>query len=59
MKPECPYYRPPRIAVDPETDKIYEGSAMCDLEDVSCLVEYGNGCEEYNDYLKEVEEEDA
>ena len=51
---DCQYYRPPKYYVDPETDKDYEGSAWCDLSDKYCLVEYGDECEEYNEYLKEV-----
>lgn len=57
MKPRCPYYIPPRYYVDSETDIGYEGSAMCDLADASCLVEYGNRCETYNDFLDEDYEE--
>lgn len=57
MKPECPWYIPPKLYVDPKTDKDVEGSAMCDLTDKYCLVEYGSECEEYNKFLKEVEDE--
>lgn len=58
MKPECPEYRPPRVYVDPKTDKDYEGSAMCNLVDKPCLVEYGSQCDTYDDYLRELKEED-
>ena len=52
---ECPYYKAPRYCIDPETDKSYEGSAMCTLVDKHCVVEYGGECEEYNNSLKEEE----
>ena len=55
MEPECPNLIHPRYYVDPATDEGYEGSYMCNLVDKYCLVEYGNECEEYNNYLKEVE----
>ena len=54
MYPECPHYRPPTIAVDPETDKVYEGSAMCELTDKYCLVELDDECDIYNEFLEEV-----
>ena len=56
MNPECPHYIPPRYIIDPETDKDYEGSAMCKLVDEYCLVEQGFDCEEYEEFLREVEE---
>ena len=40
---KCPHYKPPRLLVDPLTDKTYEGSAMCETSDKYCLLEYGNG----------------
>lgn len=55
MEPRCPYYKAPRLLTDPKTDKSYEGSAMCDLTDKYCQVEYGNACDEYNEFLKEEE----
>jgi len=53
MEPKCPHYLTPRYYVDPKTDKGYEGSAMCELVDKYCLVEYGNDCGTYNEWLKE------
>lgn len=53
MKPECPFYMTPQYYVDPKTDKGYEGSAMCKETDEYCLVEYGNECDTYNEFLKE------
>ncbi len=53
MEPRCPYYKSPRYLVDPKTDKGYESMAMCDMVDKHCLVEYGNDCDEYNEFLKE------
>lgn len=60
MNPKCPHYISPRYYVDPATDKGYEGSAMCSETDKYCMVEYGepDSCEEYNDYLKELKEEE-
>jgi len=49
-KPPCPEQLP-RIAVDLKTDKIYEGSAMCRLVDKYCLLETGDQCDTYNEYL--------
>lgn len=54
MNPVCPNYIAPRYYVDPKTDKGYEGSAMCNLNDKYCLMEYGDKCEAYDEYLKEV-----
>ena len=53
MKPECPYYQPPKYYVNPETGEDFEGAAMCNLVDKYCLVEYGHECEIYQEYLKE------
>jgi hypothetical protein len=58
MKPECPHYTPPRLYVDYRTDKDFEGSAMCELSDNYCLVEYSNGCEIYDEFLAKVDEEE-
>lgn len=55
----CPYYRPPTLASDPETDEIYEGAAMCTLVDKYCLREHGGECEVYDEFLKESREEDG
>lgn len=50
--PDCPYYKPPRMAS--YKDKIYEASAMCDIHDKFCVTQYGlSECEEYNLFLKE------
>jgi hypothetical protein len=57
MEPQCLYYKPPRLLIDPNTGKDYEGVAICDLMDKCCLVEYGNDYTEYKDFLEEVENE--
>ncbi|MHA2063766.1 MAG: hypothetical protein ACXABY_05205 [Candidatus Thorarchaeota archaeon] len=57
MNNECPYYSPARIAVDPNTDSVYEGAVMCDLDDKPCSMEYGDDCEVYTEYLSELGEE--
>lgn len=56
-KPQCPHYRPPRHITDPETDKVYASSAMCDLVDKFCLLESDDRCETYEEYLKEEQDE--
>lgn len=53
MNPVCPNYIAPRYYIDPKTDEDIEGTAMCSLVDKPCLVEYGETCEEYNDWQKE------
>lgn len=53
MKPKCPNLIKPRYYVDPKTDKGYEGSYMCDLNDKYCLKEYGNKCETCEEFLNE------
>ena len=53
MNPRCPYYKPPKIAVDYERDKVYEGMAMCELNDKWCLKEEDMDCEIYNEFLEE------
>ena len=57
MNPRCPYYRAPVYIVDPKTDKGYEGSAMCDMNESDCSVEHGNECEIYEDFLSGSESE--
>ena len=54
---DCPYYIAPRYYVDPKTDKGYEGTAMCDLSDKACLMEYEGKCEELERINKEKENE--
>ena len=53
MEPQCPYYKPPKYAVDPKTGKGYEGAVWCNLSDHSCQLEYEGECEEYKDFLRE------
>lgn len=55
MNPKCPYYVAPRYYVNPKTDEDCEGSAMCDLADKYCLMEYGDDCETYQEFLEEDE----
>jgi len=58
MKPECPYLLHPKYYVDPKTDEGYEGSYLCELVDKPCLIEYGSDCEEYKEFLEEVEQDE-
>ncbi len=57
LKLRCPERVSPRYCVDPETDKGYEGSVMCNLNDKPCIVEYDNEkCQIYEDFLAKKEE---
>jgi len=50
-QPRCPHQLPPRRAVDPTTDKSYESLAMCSETDKYCLLETGDECEVYSEFL--------
>lgn len=60
---DCPHYIAPRYVVftDPKTgiEHDCEGTAMCELVDKPCLVEYGNDCDIYVEYLRKRELEDG
>ena len=63
MNPVCPNYIAPRyhIYVDKNgVEREFEGTAMCELVDKPCLVEYGKpeDCEEYQQFLNELAQED-
>lgn len=59
MKPKCPYYQPPKygVTVKDGIEYDFEGSAMCELTDKYCLVEYGEpkDCDTYMEYLTELD----
>ena len=50
-KPECPHLRK-----KPAGDETY---LHCDLVDKWCLLEGNNECEEYNEFLKELADEES
>uniref|UniRef100_A0A6M3KAR1 Uncharacterized protein n=1 Tax=viral metagenome TaxID=1070528 RepID=A0A6M3KAR1_9ZZZZ len=50
-KKDCPYYQAPRYYVNPETDEVVEGSAMCELVDKYCLKHYGQKCGIYDEEM--------
>jgi len=56
MNPVCPNYLAPKLYHNAALDEDFEGSAMCSLRDTVCGVEYGEECETYKEYLKEVED---
>jgi len=56
IRERCPHQHTP-YAVDPERDKIYEGIAMCSLVDKACLLETHDKCDEYEEFLRELEDE--
>ena len=56
MEPRCDYLSIP-VAVDYKRDKVYEGIPWCDLADHPCWMEKPGDCEEYDDFVKELEEE--
>jgi hypothetical protein len=41
-----------------ELDEYIDGADMCDLVDKWCLMEGGEPCEEYANYLEEMRKED-
>jgi hypothetical protein len=59
MIPKCPNLINPRYYVDPKTDEGYEGSYVCDLNDKYCLKEYNSEREEYEEWLKEYENDET
>ena len=54
-KPRCPYRKGSSAAYDFKRDKVYEGADMCTLVDKWCLLESGNRCETYEEFLADVE----
>ena len=50
-KPRCPYSKSTG-GFDPERDEYVEGCDMCDLVDKWCLLDGGQECETYNDFLR-------
>lgn len=57
---ECPHYRRPMYMVYTDESGIehdVEGSSMCDLVDKPCLIEYGDKCDTYMEWLKEEEDD--
>lgn len=53
----CPHKRHGMLAIDPGTDEVYEGTAMCELVDKCCLQETGDECDTYREFLEEQEKE--
>ena len=56
IKERCPHQRL-EAAYDFEHDKVYDGPAMCKLNDKVCLLESGLECETYEEFLRELESE--
>jgi len=51
MNPKCPHLKTSR-AYDDQFDEVYEGS-ICTLADKHCLMEAGEECKIYNQWLEE------
>jgi hypothetical protein len=52
----CDDERCPYLLVKSAGDEAFY---LCDLNDKPCLLEYDDGCPIYDDYLRELEAEDA
>jgi len=57
QRESCPYQKQER-AFDFARDKVYEGPVMCDLVDKPCLLESGDECDTYEEYLQELATEE-
>lgn len=56
--PDCPHAKATGI-IDDAHDKIYDGPDFCELSGKMCLLESGDTCSEYEEYLQEQFREDV